>query len=209
LQGLSLKNISVIVLIDGKRVDESFGELLFTHFGLSGPVILTMSEQIVRSLEENKKVQVIIDLKPALSLETLDTRLLRDIQHLGRKQYSTLLEVLLPKNLVPVCCEQTQIPWDKKVSQITSDERNRLLNWLKGGFSFSISGHKGFDQAIITAGGVDTLEIDPSTMESKMVKGLYFAGEIIDVHANTGGFNLQAAFSTGWAAGGAAGKVSN
>jgi len=133
---------------------------------------------------------------------------LRDIQDLGRKQFASLLEGLLPKKLIPVCCEETGIPRDKKVSQLSGIERQKLLGWLKDDFRFVISGHKGFDQAIITAGGVDTKEINPSTMESKFVKGLYFAGELINIDANTGGFNLQAAFSTGWAAGKAAGTYS-
>ncbi|RLD04457.1 MAG: aminoacetone oxidase family FAD-binding enzyme, partial [Chloroflexota bacterium] len=113
-----------------------------------------------------------------------------------------------PKKLIPVCCQLTGIPRDKKISQLSGSERHKLLAWLKDGFRFAISGHKGFDQAIITAGGVDTKEIDPATMESKLVKGLYFAGEILNIDANTGGFNLQAAFSTGWAAGKAAGNTS-
>ena len=208
LQGLSLKNISVSILIAGKKSEEMFGELMFTHFGLSGPVILTMSGRIVQALEKGAEVIAAIDLKPALSRETLNKRLLRDIQELGRKQFSTLLEELLPKKMIPVCCEQLNIPWAKKVSQISGEERKRLLAWLKGGFRFEITGHRGFDQAIITSGGVDTREIDPTTMESRIIQGLYFAGEIIDVHANTGGYNLQAAFSTGWAAGRSAGSPS-
>ncbi len=179
---------------------------MFTHFGLSGPVILTLSGKVVQALEKGKNTEVVIDLKPALSHQALDARLLRDIQEIGRKQFSSMLEGLLPKKLIPVCCDQTGIPRDKKISQLSGTERQRLLHWLKDDFRFEITGHKGFDQAIITAGGVDTKEIDPITMESKLVKGLYFAGEILNVHANTGGFNLQAAFSTGWAAGIAAGN---
>ncbi len=207
LQGLSLKNAAVTILVDGKKTGDLFGELMFTHFGLSGPVILTLSGSVVLALEMGQDVTAAIDLKPALDLDTLDSRILRDIQKLGRKQFSTLLEGLLPKKLIPVCCDQVGIPWDKKVSQITGAERKRLLAWLKGGFQFKVIGHKGFEQAIITAGGVDTREIDPATMESRLIKGLYFAGEIIDVHANTGGYNLQAAFSTGWAAGRSAGSL--
>lgn len=206
LQGLSLKNINVSVFIDEKKVNQLFGELMFTHFGLSGPVILSLSREIVTALEAGKRIEVAIDLKPALDQQSLDARLLRDIQSLGRKQFSSLLEGLLPKKLIPVCCEKTGIPRDKKISQLSGDERSTLLHWLKEDFRFKITGHKGFDQAIITSGGVDTKEIDPATMESKLVKGLYFAGEILDVDANTGGYNLQAAFSTGWAAGIAAGS---
>lgn len=175
--------------------------MLFTHFGLSGPVILTLSRSIVELLQTGNKVELVIDLKPALGHETLDARLLRDIQFQGRKQYNSLLEGLLPKKLIPICIEQTGIPRDKKCSQISSAERKQLKSWLKEDFCFSITGHKGFDQAIITAGGVDSSQINPNTMESKLIEGLYFAGEILDVDADTGGFNLQAAFSTGWAAG--------
>lgn len=208
LQGLSLTNALVKVYFDHKPVDQLFGELMFTHFGLSGPVILTLSREIVVALEAGKEVEVSIDLKPALSRQTLDARLLRDIQLLGAKQFSSLLSGLLPKKLIPICVEQTGIPWDKKVSQVTSQERKGLLNWLKDDFRFRISGHKGFEQAIVTAGGISTSEVDPHTMESKLIQGLYFAGEILDVDANTGGYNLQAAFSTGWAAGRAASRNS-
>lgn len=208
LQGLGLKNINVSIFINNKKNEQLFGELMFTHFGLSGPVILSLSGEVVQALDEGKTVEVVIDLKPALSYQTLDARLLRDIQTLGRKQFSSLLEGLLPKKLIPVCCEFTEIPRDKKISQLSGDERHKLLTWLKDDFRFVISGHKGFDHAIITAGGVDTKEVDPATMESKLVSGLYFAGEILNVDANTGGFNLQAAFSTGWAAGKAAGITS-
>lgn len=208
LQGLGLKNINVSVFINNKKTKQLFGELMFTHFGLSGPVILSLSGVVVQALEEGKAVDVAIDLKPALSHQVLDARLLRDIQTLGRKQFASLLEGLLPKKLIPVCCQLTGIPRDKKNSQLSGSERQKLLVWLKDDFRFAISGHKGFDQAIITSGGVDTKEVDPTTMESKLVKGLYFAGEILNVDANTGGFNLQAAFSTGWAAGKAAGTKS-
>jgi predicted Rossmann fold flavoprotein len=206
LQGLGLKNINVSVYINNKKIKQLFGELMFTHFGLSGPVILSLSGLIVQALEEGKKAEVAIDLKPALSDQALDARLLRDIQSLGRKEFASLLEGLLPKKLIDICCQETQIPRDKKVSQLSGAERKNLIRWLKDDFRFEVSGHKGFDQAIITAGGVDTKEVDSATMESKFVKGLYFAGEILDVDANTGGFNLQAAFSTGWAAGKAAGS---
>ena len=208
LQGLSLSNILASVYINQKLVNQLFGELMFTHFGISGPVILTLSREIVIALDDDQDVQIGIDLKPALSHETLDARLLRDIQLLGSKQFSSLLGGLLPKKLIPVCARQTAIPWEKQNSQITASERKSLLDWLKGNFKFQITGHKGFEQAIITAGGVNTKEVDPHTMASKRVRGLYFAGEILDVDANTGGFNLQAAFSTGWAAGRAASSTS-
>jgi predicted Rossmann fold flavoprotein len=208
LQGLSLSNILASVYIDQKPAKALFGELLFTHFGLSGPVILTLSRDIVTALEEGKAVEISIDLKPALSHQTLDTRILRDIQLLGAKQFSSLLVGLLPKRLIPICVEGTGIAWDKKNSQITTAERKALLDWLKGGFKFKINGHKGFENAIVTAGGVNTNEVDSRTMESKLIRGLYFAGEILDVDANTGGYNLQAAFSTGWVAGQSASSTS-
>ena len=207
LQGLSLKNVTISVWVNKKKLTQMFGEMMFTHFGLSGPVILTLSRQIVNYLEEGNQVEIKIDLKPALDYTALDARLLREIQSQGRKQFSSLLEELLPKKLIPICIEQTGIPRNKKLSQISSRERKLLRSWLKDDFQFLISGHKGFDQAIITAGGVDTSEVNPETMESKSIQGLYFAGEILDVDADTGGYNLQAAFSTGWAAGNAAGSI--
>ena len=208
LQGLSLSNILASVYLDQKPSKQLFGELIFTHFGLSGPVILTLSRDIVIALDKGKKVEIAIDLKPALSDQTLETRLMRDIQLLGAKQFSSLLSGLLPKKLIPICVEQTGILWDKKNSQLTTADRKILLKWLKYDFKFRVIGHKGFEQAIVTAGGVNTKEVDPHTMESKLVRGLYFAGEILDVDANTGGYNLQAAFSTGWAAGRSAGSTS-
>ncbi len=207
LQGLSLKNVTISVWVNEKKLTQMFGEMMFTHFGLSGPVILSLSRLIVNYLQQGNQVEIKIDLKPALDHTTLDTRLLREIQSQGRKQYSSLLEGLLPKKLIPVCSEQTGIPREKKLSQISSAERKQLRSWLKDNFQFLISGHKGFDQAIITAGGVDTSEVNPETMESKLIQGLYFAGEILDVDADTGGYNLQAAFSTGWAAGRASGSI--
>ena len=156
---------------------------------------------------QKKTVEIQIDLKPALNQGAVDDRLLRDIQSLGRKQFKSLLQELLPKKLIPICTEQTGIPGDKKISQISGDDRKKLRSWLKDDFSFIISSHMGFGQAIITAGGVDTTEVNPSTMESKLIQGLFFAGEILDIDADTGGFNLQAAFTTGWAAGRAASKI--
>ena len=206
LQGLSLKNISAAIWIDGNKQDELFGELLFTHFGISGPVILTLSRQAVQALEENKMVEISIDLKPALDPATLDKRIMKDIQSMGKKQFKSLLIELLPKKLIPICLDQTGIPGDKKISQISGEERKKLRSWLKDDFRFVVTDHMGFGQAIITAGGVDTTEVNPATMESKLIKGLFFAGEILDIDADTGGYNLQAAFSTGWAAGKAAGN---
>jgi predicted Rossmann fold flavoprotein len=200
LKGLSLRNVNVTLFVDGKKIAEAFGEMLFTHFGLSGPIILTLSRRAVDALRERREVALSIDLKPALDDAKLDARLLRDIDAHGKQYYRTLLQGLLPKKLIAVCIELTGIPADKLANQITSEERIRLRTWLKD-FRFQITGHRSFDQAIITAGGIDLREVDPRRMASRMIDGLYFAGEVLDIDADTGGFNLQAAFSTGWLAG--------
>jgi len=200
LQGLSLKNVRVRILIDGKKSAEAFGEMLFTHFGLSGPIILTLSKVVVDALHDRNEVLLSIDLKPALENSILDARLQRNLNAHGKKQYRTILKGLLPQKLIPVCIDQTGIPAEKLAHQITSLERKGLLSWLKD-FRFEISAHRSFSQAIVTAGGVHTREVDPRSMESRKVAGLYFAGEVLDIDADTGGYNLQAAFSTGWLAG--------
>jgi predicted Rossmann fold flavoprotein len=200
LQGLSLRNVTARVLVDGKKSAEAFGEMLFTHFGLSGPIILTLSKVAVDALRDRKAVHLSIDLKPALENTKLDARLQRDLNAQGKKQYHTILKGLLPQKLIPVCVDATGISPDKPAHQITSQERKVLLSWLKD-FRFEIRGHRSFSQAIVTAGGVHTREVDPRSMESRKVAGLYFAGEVLDVDADTGGYNLQAAFSTGWLAG--------
>jgi predicted Rossmann fold flavoprotein len=207
-QGLSLRNVHITVWTDNKQTDAGFGEMLFTHFGISGPVILTLSGKIVDSLLENKLVQVNIDLKPALDDQKLDARIRRDLDSNGKKQFQTILNGLLPKKLIPICIDQTGIPAAKVCHQITSQERKQLCHWLKN-FRLHVTGHRSFKQAIITAGGVDTREINPRTMESIIVNGLFFAGEVVDVDADTGGYNLQAAFSTGWLAGQSAAEYSN
>lgn len=200
LQGLSLKNVVASVWCKDRKIDERFGEMLFTHFGVSGPIILTLSRTIVESLNNKEPVRISIDLKPALDHQTLDQRLLREIDEHGKQEFKSLLKRLLPKKFIPVFIEILGIPAEKKLSQLRLKDRKRLRLQLKG-FTLEVSGHRSFDEAIITAGGVSINEIDPRTMESKLVKGLFFAGEIIDVDADTGGFNLQAAFSTGWLAG--------
>jgi len=200
LQGLSLKNVAANLWIDGKKQTSEFGEMLFTHFGLSGPIILTLSKQAVDALNEKKKVSVSIDLKPALDDVKLDARLLRDFGEHGKMQYRKILHELLPPKMIPVCIESTGISPDKLCSQVTGEERKRLRLWLKD-FRLTIIGHRPISEAIITAGGVNLKEIDPKTMASRLVKGLYFAGEVLDIDADTGGYNLQAAFSTGWLAG--------
>jgi predicted Rossmann fold flavoprotein len=205
LQGLSLRNVTARVLVDGKEQAEQFGEMLFTHFGLSGPIILSLSKQVVDALRLGQSVTVSIDLKPALDEHKLDARLLRDLDSFGKRQFRTLLKGLLPSKLIPVCIDLTSIPPRKAGHQITAQERKRLRNWLKD-FRLEVTGHRPFSEAIITAGGIETREIDPPTMASRLVEGLYFAGEVLDIDADTGGYNLQAAFSTGWVAGRSAGR---
>ena len=200
LQGLSLRNVRVRLLVDDRVQAEQFGEMLFTHFGVSGPVILTLSRQAVDALRAGGRVALSIDLKPVLDEDTLDARLLRDLDSQGKRQFQTLLKGLLPRSLIPVCAEQVRIPLDRPAHQITAAERGRLRAWLKD-FRFEVTGHRSFREAIVTAGGVDTREVDPRTMASRRVAGLYFAGEVLDIDADTGGYNLQAAFSTGWVAG--------
>jgi len=200
LQGLSLRNVTVRVWVNGKKQAEAFGEMLFTHFGVSGPIILSLSKEVVDALRLGQRVILSIDLKPALDESKLDARLLRDLDAHGKQQFCTLLKGLLPSKLIPVCIDLMGIPADKVAHQITSQERQWLRTWLKD-FRLEVTGHRSFAEAIITAGGVDVREVDPRTMASRLVEGLYFAGEVLDVDADTGGYNLQAAFSTGWVAG--------
>jgi predicted Rossmann fold flavoprotein len=206
LQGLSLKNAQVSVWVDRKKATSLFGEMLFTHFGVSGPLILTLSSLIVDALSEKKSVMISIDLKPALDPKQLDTRLLRDIDHFGKRQSKTLFKGLLPASLIPVCLDATGIDSSLPANQITAGQRKKLRIWLKD-FQLEITGHRPLREAIITSGGVSLKEIDPRTMESKLCPGLFFAGEVMDIQADTGGFNLQAAFSTGWMAGKATGTL--
>ncbi|MFO7876238.1 MAG: NAD(P)/FAD-dependent oxidoreductase, partial [Desulfovermiculus sp.] len=200
VQGLSLRNVQVSAESGGKKLSSEFGEMLFTHFGLSGPVILSLSQEVVRGWEAGEEVKVHIDLKPALDVQKLDSRLVRDFRDRGKQHLKTVLKGLLPAGLIPVCLERTGVPGDKAVSQLTARERQVLRIWLKD-VSFTISGHRSFAEAIVTAGGVSIKEIDPRSMQSKVIKGLYLAGEIVDLAGPTGGYNLQAAFSTGWLAG--------
>ena len=207
LQGLSLKNVE-IRLIDkenNKCIYKDFGEMLFTHFGLSGPTILSSSAHLVRYKNINEKLQshkiaIKIDLKPALSEEKLNERILRDFKEYKNKQFKNSLDKLLPQKMIPVIIKQSKINEGKKVNEITKEERKRLGYILKN-FDFDIKGFRPIEEAIITSGGINIKEINPKTMESKLVKGLYFAGEIIDVDSYTGGFNLQIAYSTGYTAG--------
>lgn len=207
LQGLSLKNISITILDENKskKIYEDFGEMLFTHFGISGPIILSGSAHLVRykqidNLLKDKKVILYIDLKPALSKEKLDCRILRDFEENKNKKLKNSLDKLLPQKLIDPIIKLSQINPEKKVNEITKKERENLIEILKK-FKLTAKGFRPIDEAIITSGGINTKEINPSTMESKKIKGLYFAGEVIDVDAYTGGFNLQIAYSTGFTAG--------
>jgi predicted Rossmann fold flavoprotein len=205
LQGLSLRNVAVRLYVDGKRQAEAFGEMLFTHFGVSGPMILYLSKQIVDALRAGHHVELSFDLKPGLDEQKLDARLLRDLDTHGKKHFGNLIKKLLPSKLIPVCVDLTGISHDKAAHQVTAEERKRLRTWLKD-FRLEVTRYRPFEEAIVTAGGIDLREVDPRTMGSRLVQGLYFAGEVLDIDANTGGFNLQAAFSTGWVAGRSAAK---
>jgi predicted Rossmann fold flavoprotein len=206
LQGLNLKNVKAVVWVDGKKAGEDFGEMIFTHFGLSGPIILTLSRIAVAALQNNKKVEFTIDLKPALDEQKLDARLIRDLNEHGKKQLGNIFREWLPASMIPVFFEILELDPDKECHQVTGNERKQIRNLMKN-LRFEVSHNRSFKEAIITAGGVVTSEISPKTMESKLVKGLYFAGELIDLDAETGGYNLQIAYSTGWLAGNSAGKM--
>ncbi len=198
LQGLTLKNVSIQLIENKKNIYKDFGEMLFTHFGVSGPIILSASSHLVRTKMINP--QIIVDMKPALSAEKLEDRILRDFKKYQNKEIKNALNDLLPQKMIPVIIRKSNINFEKKVNEITKEERKQLINSIKN-FTIEIEGFRSIDEAIITAGGVSIKEINPKTMESKIVKGLYFAGEIIDVDAYTGGFNLQIAYSTGYTAG--------
>ena len=205
---LNLRNINVRMLINGRKKREQFGELVFTEFGVTGPTILTLSGEAVDSLRSGAKVTLSIDLKPALDEKKLDARLQRDIASRGREQISSLLRGLLAREMVPVCLDLIGIPADHPVCNISAKERRLLRTWLKD-FRLEVVGYRPFAEAIITAGGIDTREIDPRTMESRKIKGLFIAGELLDIQADTGGYNLQAAFSTGWLAGQSGAQITN
>ena len=207
LQGLSLRNVK-IKFIDtrkNKEIYEDFGEMLFTHFGVSGPTILSGSAHLVRykkidDLLQEKNIKLIIDLKPALTEEKLNERILRDFEEEKNKSFKNSLDKLLPQKLIPVIVEYSNINPEKQVNSITKQERIKLVKILKG-FEVAIKKFRKIDDAIITSGGVSIKEVNPKTMESKKIKGLYLAGEILDVDSYTGGFNLQIAYSTGYVAG--------
>ncbi|MBQ8418137.1 MAG: NAD(P)/FAD-dependent oxidoreductase [Phascolarctobacterium sp.] len=203
LQGLSLRNVRATLYGDGKKLTDDFGEMLFTHFGVSGPIILSLSNMAAEALAKGMEVELAIDLKPALSEEKLDARIQRDFAAYSRKQLVNGMKDLLPQRLIPVVCDMAYLDEEKFINQISREERKRLLETLKH-FVVPITGTRPIAEAIVTAGGISVKEINPKTMESKLIKGLYFAGEVMDVDGYTGGFNLQAAFSSGYAAGVAA-----
>ena len=198
MQGLSLRNVSLTVFENDKKIYTDFGEMLFTHFGVSGPLVLSASSHMRKF--DKKKYRLEIDLKPALDEPTLDKRILSDFEKHSNSDFCNALNDLLPQKLIPVLVELTGIPEHQKVHDITKEQRRELLHLLKH-FPVEVAGLRPVTDAIITSGGVKVSEINPTTMESKGVKGLYFAGELIDVDAYTGGFNLQIAWATGRAAG--------
>ena len=207
LQGLSLKNVRIKLIDEAnkKEIYEDFGEMLFTHFGVSGPVILSSSAHLIHyknieNLLDNKKIKIKIDLKPALTEKKLDERIIRDFNELKNKEFKNSLDKLLPKKMIETIIKRTKILETKKVNEITKEERKKIVKELKE-FTIYIKGCRTIEEAIVTSGGINIKEINPKTMESKMIKGLYFAGEIIDVDSYTGGFNLQIAYSTGYTAG--------
>ncbi len=200
LTHLNLRNVSARIVIDGKKKAQEFGELTFTATGLSGPIILTVSGMIVDALDGGAAVSIALDLKPALDEKKLDARLLREIDRDGRATFRDMLNSLLPMALIPVCMNALAIPHDRRLHEMSASERKALRGWLKH-CVFTIDGYRPLDEAIVTAGGVVLKEIDPRSMESRLVRGLYFAGEVLDLAGDTGGYNLQAAFSTGRLAG--------
>lgn len=207
MQGLSLRNVGIKIIDESKNklIYEDFGEMIFTHFGISGPTILSGSAHLVRykeidNLMKEQKIKLQIDLKPALTEEQLDERILRDFKEFKNKQFKHALDKLLPQKMIPIVIKKTKINEEKRVNEITKEERRNLVKVLKK-FELTIKDFRPVEEAIITSGGINIKEINPKTMESKLVKGLYFAGEIMDVDSYTGGFNLQIAYSTGYTAG--------
>lgn len=200
LQGLSLRNVEVAVYVQGKMQAREFGELLFTHFGVSGPIVLTLSKQVVQALDNGQRVNLVLDLKPAVSQEKLQARISRVLHQRGRQSMKRVLREFLPPKMVGPCLEHIGISPDKQASQVDAQAQKRLRLWLKE-LTLEVQAYRPLEEAIVTAGGVSLREVDPRSMASRLVPGLYFAGEILDLDADTGGFNLQAAFCTGWLAG--------
>jgi len=206
-QGLSLKNVELTVLQNGKKKDSRFGELLFTHFGLSGPIVLDLSREIGEFLEKGE-VKLFLDLKPALDFQTLDRRIQSDFSKYNNKVFKNCLSDLLPQKMIPIIIELSGITPSKKVNEITKEERHKLVRLFKG-LEMTVSSLLGFEMAIVTSGGVSLKEIDSKTMKSKLIENLFFAGEIINLHGPTGGYNLQLCWSTGYLAGQNAAKFAS
>jgi predicted Rossmann fold flavoprotein len=200
MQGLPLRNARMQVFINEKRAIDAFGELLFTHFGISGPIVLTHSGEMVDALRDEKAVRVVIDTKPALDRGQLNLRMVRELDAGGKQFVRTMLKQLLPHKMIEVCLQECQLTIDQPCHQVTAEQRKRLVEWMKG-IELIVTGPLSMESGMVTMGGVALDEVDARTMMSKKVKGLYFAGEVLDLAADTGGFNLQAAFSTGWVAG--------
>ncbi|MFC2097087.1 NAD(P)/FAD-dependent oxidoreductase [Bacteroidota bacterium] len=200
LENLNLRNVNLTAWLDNKKIDEKFGEMIFLDGNLSGPIILKMSRILVPFIRQNKKIVLSLDMKPALNFTKLNNRILRDIEKLGNNPFRLILKGLLPGKMIPICIMETGIAMEKPCNKINPEEIEILVNWLKNQ-TFEITGTASADEAIITAGGVSTNEVNPNTMESKIISGLHFAGEVLNIDADTGGYNLQIAFSTGWIAG--------
>ena len=205
LQGVSLQDITVTAISGGKTIDSRRGDMLFTHFGLSGPAVLNLSRAVVQALTPKQPVEVSIDLRPDQTPEQLDDELRQRFTAEGSRQLQTVLREMMPRKLVDFALGRTDLNGEQPSSQVSAADRRQLRDWMKD-FRFTVIGDRSFDDAIVTAGGVDTKEIDPRTMASRKVKGLYFCGEVLDIDGETGGYNLQAAFSTGWLAGTSAGQ---
>ena len=199
-QGISLKNVRLTLFVDGKKIDERFGEMLFTHFGLSGPVVLDISASVYDALKSKNDVTIAINFKPALDYKKLNARLLREVSASPRKSIKNIFKNLLPQGIIRRFLEYCSINEDKSASQLTTEERKRLIKGLFD-LRLTVKSVMPAKDGIVTRGGVNTKEINPQTMESRLVKGLFFAGEVIDIDAKTGGYNMQAAFSTGWVCG--------
>ena len=199
MQGLSLKNVSLKLYAGKKKIYDDFGEMLFTHFGVSGPLILSASSCVSKYLDK-QEITLVLDLKPALSAEQLDARIVRDFSEMQNKQFKNGLDKLLPKKMIPVVLALSEIDPNKPIHSVTKEERQRIVTLLKS-MELHLEGLRGYNEAIITKGGISVKEINPGTMESNLVKGVYFVGEVLDLDALTGGYNLQIAWSTAYAAG--------
>ena len=199
LQGLSLRNVEATIYDSKKKLYNDFGEMLFTHYGVSGPLMLSASSYIAKKVKE-KELKLVIDLKPALTFEQLDQRVLRDFEENMNRQFKNAIQKLFPSKLIPVILALSTIDSEKKVNLITKEERQEFVRLIKN-FTLTIQGLRDFNEAIITQGGIKVKEINPATMESKLIQNLYFVGEVLDLDALTGGFNLQIAWSTAYAAG--------